>query len=325
MTDASRRPGRNLPIAPLLSDGRAAIKRWLDDLLAVGVHSFTVDEAHDAIGGTLAHVRAALSRLAAAGRLVRPAKGFYVIVTPEHRLLGAPPPSWYIDPMMDHVGLRYYVTLLSAAALYGAAPQAPQEFQIMTTRYRPAKTVGRTRLRWIVTQNLALAEASERSGGSESTSATDPLVRASAAVVRINTPTGTMWVATPETTAVDLVEYAHRAGDLSHVASVLDALAESLRVVALTAACVGRGPTAQRLGYLLDTLGYRELAKAVGASLAPSHPGIATTPDTGADTGSAPGLVTRCRPVALSVGVPAANTPLDARWAVYVNDTIEPE
>ena len=50
-----------------------------------GLHDFTVDEAHRLLGGSLQRVQAGLSKLAAKGVLVRPAKGLYVIVAPEYR------------------------------------------------------------------------------------------------------------------------------------------------------------------------------------------------------------------------------------------------
>lgn len=322
MPESLDRPERNLPPAPALPSGRAAVTRWVEDLLAVGVHSFTVEEARRAIGGTLDHVQVALSRLAASGRLVRPVKGFYVIVTPEHRSLGAPPPSWYIDPMMDHLDMPYYVALLSAAALYGAAPQAPQEFQVMTTQYRPAKTVGRARLRWVVKHDVK--PPASQPGSASAVDEKNPVLRASHPAQRVNTPTGAMWVSTPETTAVDLVEYARHAGYLSHVASVLDALTDSpLDAAALTAACANRGPTARRLGYLLDTLGHQALANAVEAALIPRRRPSGVRPGAGSDVKTDSDSVASRRPVALSLGVPAIDAPLNVRWGILVNDTIE--
>jgi len=44
----------------------------------------------------------------------------------EYRVAGAPPASWYIDDFMKAVGTPYYVGVLTAAALHGAAHQAPQ-------------------------------------------------------------------------------------------------------------------------------------------------------------------------------------------------------
>jgi hypothetical protein len=37
---------------------------------------------------------------------------------------------------MESSNFRYYVGLLSAAAIWGASHQKPQEFQVVTTRQR---------------------------------------------------------------------------------------------------------------------------------------------------------------------------------------------
>ena len=43
----------------------------------------------------------------------------------ENRVAGAPPASWYIDDFMKAIGAPYYVGVLTAAALHGAAHQQP--------------------------------------------------------------------------------------------------------------------------------------------------------------------------------------------------------
>ena len=55
-----------------------------------GLQDFTVNEAHLALGGSLARVQVGLSRLAAKGVLIRPAKGIYVIVAPQHSSTSGP-------------------------------------------------------------------------------------------------------------------------------------------------------------------------------------------------------------------------------------------
>jgi hypothetical protein len=65
-----------------------------------------------------------------------------------------------------------------------------------------------------------------------------------------------MCVATPETTAFDLVRYPAGAGHLSNAATVLAELAERLDVDALVAlAQLVRIPDVQRPGYLLEAVG----------------------------------------------------------------------
>jgi hypothetical protein len=51
--------------------------------------------------------QAAITWLTKQGRLVSPRRGFYLILRPEDRLLGAPDSARWIDPSMNHVGLDY--------------------------------------------------------------------------------------------------------------------------------------------------------------------------------------------------------------------------
>ncbi len=69
----------------------------------------------------------------------------------------------------------------------------------------------------------------------------------------IQTETGTMRMATPETTAFDLVRYQAAAGYLSNIATVLVESAERIDALALAnIAQLVKIPDVQRLGYLLD-------------------------------------------------------------------------
>ncbi len=230
---------RSLPAPRQLPSGRTSVVGWIADLLAHGLHSFSTDEAHRALGGSRGHVHDALSRLVAKGRLIRPVKGLYVIVSPEHHVIGAPPPLWYIDATMRHLGLPYYVGLLSAAALHGASQQAPQELQVLSTEQRRARTLGRGRIRWVTKADV-------------STSAVEKMVL----------PTGTVTVSTPETTAADLVRFPHHGGYLDNVATVLVELGDRLDASRLAAAVRGNRAIAQRLGYLLTVTGHGDTASA---------------------------------------------------------------
>ena len=66
-------------------------------------------------------LEAALRRLKQRGRIASPRRGFYVLVPPEYREAGCQPASWLIDDLMRFVEQPYYVGLLSAAAIHGAA------------------------------------------------------------------------------------------------------------------------------------------------------------------------------------------------------------
>jgi hypothetical protein len=49
--------------------------------------------------------------------------GVAVVVPPEYREAGCPPASWFIHDLMRFLGQPYYVALLTAAAIHGAAHQ----------------------------------------------------------------------------------------------------------------------------------------------------------------------------------------------------------
>jgi predicted transcriptional regulator of viral defense system len=152
---------------------------------------------------------------------------------------------------MKAIGAPYYVGVLTAAALHGAAHQAPQEFQVVTTSRQRTIVVGRERIRFFRKRNLTRA-----------------------AVMSLKTPTGSMRVSTPEATALDLLRYVGAAGYLSNIATVLHELAENCdsgRLVEAAASGVEL-PHVQRLGYLLDLVGARGLADPLAAWLAQRRP-----------------------------------------------------
>ena len=109
-----RRPGKK---APRVNSLRA----FLDDLQGAGRYSFAAGEALKALGVSSIALRSALWRLARSRRVASPRRGFYVIVPPEHRAVGCPSPEWFIDDLMAYLGCPYYVGLLTAGALHGAA------------------------------------------------------------------------------------------------------------------------------------------------------------------------------------------------------------
>lgn len=161
-----------------------------------------------------------------------PRRGFHVIVPLEYRASGSPPALWFIDNLMRHLKRPYYVGLLSAAALHGAAHQAPQVFQVITDLPTRPVEVGMVRI-----------EFHQGRVGLTPT-------------LKMNTATGTVPVSTPEGTAFDLVRHAHACGGLDHVATVLRELAERLSADRLVDAASGMETTViQRTGYLLDLVG----------------------------------------------------------------------
>ncbi len=206
---------------------------YVNGLAASGRYHFTSREARSALSVSPAAAKLALNRLEKRKVIASPARGFYVIVPPEYSSLGCLPADQFIPALMGHLRLPYYVGLLSAAQYHGAAHYRPQEFQVfLATNRRPIRCAA-VRVAFIARKRLR-----------------------DVPVQSFNTPRGVLKVSTPEATALDLVGYAHRAGGLNQVASILSELAERLDPGKLAAvAATAPLPWAQRLGYVLEHIG----------------------------------------------------------------------
>lgn len=255
---------------------RPAISRWVVKLQMEGRYTFGRAEAQ--IDRSFVATQTALRRLKEQGRITAPRRGFYVVVPPEYRAAGSPPASWFIDPLMRHLDQPYYVSLLSAAACHGAAHQQPVVFQVVTNKPTRAMRAGRVALQFWMDSRVELMP-----------------------VTQAQTETGTMRLATAETTAFDLVRYPSGAGSLSNAATVLAELAERIDGEALVGvAPLVRLPDVQRLGYLLDAVGAGECTEGLARWLE----------------------VRRPRAVPLRPGAPA-DVQVDPRWHVLPNEELE--
>ena len=224
----------------LLQSARSPLstRAFIETLQSSGRYVFTKDEAREALRLSDIALKNALWRLVKSGRIASPHRGFYIVVPPEYKAAGSIPPSWFIRDLMAYLDRPYYVGLLSASALHGAAHQAPQELQVVTDRSLRPIEIGRVRIRFV-----KKARVSETP------------------TVSIKTPTGEIRVSSPEATALDLVRYIEPAGHLSNVATVLHELAERLdpSVLVRAAEADAEPVNAQRLGYLLDHMGHAAL------------------------------------------------------------------
>jgi len=206
--------------------------RLPDALLAEGVSSFDAVEAARRTGLARDRVHGALKRLADAGEIFSPARGFYVIIPAQYRPWGAVPASFFVDAMMAHLDRAYYVGLLSAAELLGAAHQRPQVFQVVLDKYLPDRAFGRVRMQFVVNQHAR-----------------------SLATTSVNTPTGMMRVSTAAVTALDLVSRPLESGGLDNVATVLIELYEERPFAEselVDAADLYPSASSRRAGYLLE-------------------------------------------------------------------------
>jgi predicted transcriptional regulator of viral defense system len=120
------------------------VSELLDDFQRRGRYGFERRELEAALpGSTPTAVGKALQRLARKGRVRRLRSGFHVLVPVEYTTQGLPPYDWFLEDMMRSLELPYYIGLLSAAALHGAAHQQVQQLQIVVPRQeRPLKVAG---------------------------------------------------------------------------------------------------------------------------------------------------------------------------------------
>lgn len=228
---------------------KARARTYVEGLLAQGRHTFTREEAEEALGSSGVATYHSLRRLQKTGWLVMPRRGFYLIVDPEHRALGALPAASWIDDLMAFHETPYYVGLLSAASLHGAAHQQPMEFQVVAGAVLRLLTVGSVRIRFFFSGRID-----------------------DAVTETMKTSSGYIPVSTPEMTAFDLIRYRKGAGSIDHVTTVIAELAEQLDGRRLLAIAKQREvmPVVQRLGYLLDLTEHGEVAE-------PLHDLIETT------------------------------------------------
>ncbi|MGD0455477.1 MAG: type IV toxin-antitoxin system AbiEi family antitoxin [Solirubrobacteraceae bacterium] len=201
-----------------------------DALMAQGRHTASTEELLELTGLDPAALHSGLHRLRQGGLIISPARGLYAVVPAQYRGWGSPPAEWFIDAMMAHLGRDYYIALLTAAAMHGAAHQAPQSFQVITEKDVPDRDLGRNRLRFYTSRYIADAVTERRNG-----------------------PSGYLQLATRETTAVDIAQHPRQSGGLSNVATVLIELGE-LDGALLGRIAAPRGKaTARRLGWLLES------------------------------------------------------------------------
>ncbi|MCP1854415.1 MULTISPECIES: type IV toxin-antitoxin system AbiEi family antitoxin domain-containing protein [unclassified Bradyrhizobium] len=218
------------------------LKAFIESMLAKGRLSFDRDEVVTALGVAPDAVLAAARRAQSAGILLHPRRGFFVIVPPQARVFGAPPVNQIIDPLMKFEGARYYVGLLKAAELHGAAHQAVMEFQVVCDKRLPEIEIGRSVIRSFFRKEWP-----------------------DAGLIEIRTTdTGTYLVSGATLTAFDLCRYPAAAGTLDAAATVIAELAEQMNEKQIDTALANvERPVAQRLGYILDHVGQPHLAERI--------------------------------------------------------------
>jgi predicted transcriptional regulator of viral defense system len=229
----------------------ARSEQFIESLQARGVYTFTKDLAAQQLGRQPATLIKLLQRLRRQGRLLQVRKGFYVIVPVEYRAAGCIPADWFIDPLMKFMKSPYYVGVLSAAAIHGAAHHAVQAYQVVVPAAQRSIRKGKLHIQFF------------RFGALQT-----------AMTVPTKTWTGFVPVSTPEWTALDLLRFSRHVGGMDSVLTVLSELAEKMNGAKLVEAARREPELAhvQRLGWLLDHAELQELTAPLAAWVAERKP-----------------------------------------------------
>lgn len=224
----------------------SSIQEFVDSQLVRGRSFFTKPALADLALSPEA-LKSAIARLSRKGGLVSPRRGFYLILRPEDRVLGAPDPARWIDPLMKFLEVDYRISLLRAAAFHGAAHQAAMVFQVIAPRQQPDIEIGRQRIEFLFQSPRAFSKANRPEW-----------------LAQLKTDAGFAKVAGVELTLLDICRYFHQAGGINGAAQAVHDLGKKAdaRILA-KAASVYENSAVRRLGYLLERFGHSRQAKAL--------------------------------------------------------------
>ena len=219
--------------------GLQTARQFILDRLQRGYYTFSRDEIDRATGGGDATLMALL-RLRRQGWIFSPAKGFYIIIDPQHQGTGYLPLEWFIDEWIQFAGGEYYIGLLTAAMLHGASHYKPQVTQVMRDRRGVNLHKGVYHVDLYYKQQIVAAMWEQR-----------------------KSPAGYYRISTPEVTAYDLLRYPRACPSIDLAANIMTELGERIEAERLAMLTEMDTDTSvlQRLGWLLETTGWDEKAE----------------------------------------------------------------
>ncbi|WP_291134620.1 type IV toxin-antitoxin system AbiEi family antitoxin domain-containing protein [Flavobacterium sp. UBA7663] len=224
------------------------LEEYIDSVRAKGRYAFTLEELKGKLDVTDKAILQNLYRLKVKNKIVQIRKGFYTILPVEYSRYGIIPSNMYLDDMMQSLNRKYYLGLISAAAIHGASHQQSMETFVITEK--PA-------LRDIKNKKLKINFLVKNEWNTED-------------INQIKTEAGYINVSSPELTALDLLYYVDKLG-MNRVITILKELVEVIKpnILAKTAKNYSQTATVQRLGYLLEyELKNDKLSQAIYATIA---------------------------------------------------------
>ena len=261
------------------------LQRWIKDRAIHGFPTFSIEDARQAgLCSSEQILQNELSRLSANKTIANVYRGFYVIFPVQYVLRGSIPAPYYIDQLMNYLRKPYYVCMLSAAELLGAAHRRPQQFSVMTT-FPKRSVVSR---RNVATEWFYREQIPEE------------------CIITKNTETGTIRISNALLTAADLVQYQQHIGGLARAATIIEELTEQIDIKKHFRLLVPfvKSVVWQRLGYLLENIiEEKELADELYIQLRSVNHHIQYTP--------------------LSTTATSEYIARDSRWKININTQIE--
>lgn len=212
---------------------RTKISDWINQQLTKGKYNFTLRYLHgDMPDKSDDSIKLALKRLVDKKRIISMSKGFYIIIPPAYQNLGILPPVMFMDDLMEYLKKPYYISLLSAASLHGAAHQQPQLHFICTTlpSMRDTRKNG-IQIKYVSKRNFPESH-----------------------LIQKKTESGYVNVSDPILTCLDLINYQKTIGGFNRVATVINELSEEISESEITFGILQLAPhtVIQRLGYLWE-------------------------------------------------------------------------
>ncbi len=207
------------------------LERYLNNIRSQGRYSFTLEELQQEFNLSYRAIKQNLYRLKLKKAIAQVRQGFYVVIPPEYSNQGMLPPTMFIDDLMKSLNKHYYISHLSAAAMFGAAHQQPMVFTVTTETPAP---------RSIKTKKLIIDFYSKKLWPKEG-------------VIQKKTNAGYVSVSLPELTALDLLEKSHIFG-INRIATILNELSEEMNSSNLIniASQFTNNAAIQRLGFILE-------------------------------------------------------------------------
>lgn len=218
----------------MTNNATKTVREWVASEEIIGHSSFSYADVCAALPHYSKQVISTeLSRLVKAGIVQIVHRGFYVTIPTRYKRVGVVPPHYYVNSLLRYLNKPYYVSLLSAAEMHGAAHQMPQVEFVSTVlpRFTTSPRLN-PYIRWVYRTPVPDEFICVKNGDG-----------------------GPIRYSSPELTAFELVQYEHLVGGLSSVATVLSELIERIdfekeQMSRIFATVADR--TIQRTGYILE-------------------------------------------------------------------------